>query len=261
MPRLNHVVKLLGVIAGILLLSQFVSLKYLPETEFDPHALLAASRGLQKNNNDIPQQDKEQNAPPQKRPNQQEPNPQQQQRRNNNPHLHIPQTLSEKQAQLRKQLRHQIQREIPNIASAKTISPYLKHPLFVGKERLLTILHESHFFNDSAPEFFQDEAKVEALASKLPPWKTITDRLGSTEPALVGLDTCEQYRSLVPPLDRMLGVAGLFATGTNLLASLLVSNCRNPERLKKEGGIGVRWQVNWGKHVRSHYSNKLPEAE
>ena len=48
--------------------------------------------------------------------------------------------------------------------------------------------------------------------------------------------------------------------GTNLLASLMVANCRNKERVVKyKGGTGVRWQVNWGKHSPARYRlvNKL----
>lgn len=142
-------------------------------------------------------------------------------------------------------------RQLP---TAQTISPYLEHPLFAGKEKLLTMLHEAHYFNDSASAFFQDDAKVEALASKLPLWKTITDRLGGDKPVIVGLDTCEKFQELIPAPERFLGVAGSFGTGTNLLASLLVANCVNKARMDKyKGGSGVRWQVNWGKHSPARY--------
>ncbi|CAB9516821.1 expressed unknown protein [Seminavis robusta] len=149
----------------------------------------------------------------------------------------------------------------PKVATARTVSPYLKHPLFEGKERLLTILHEAHFFNDSAAEFFQDDARVEALAKQLPSWETVTNRLGGESPVIEGLETCETYQKLVPPIDRFLGVAGLFATGTNLLASLLVANCQNDERIRAGLGAGVRWQVNWGKHSPARYrmENKIDQ--
>lgn len=139
------------------------------------------------------------------------------------------------------------------LPTANTISPYLKHPLFEGKERLLTMLHEAHFFNDSSPQFFADPKKVIDLSKKLPLWETITDRLGGENPAIEGLDTCEDFRARVAPEDRFMGVAGLFATGTNLLASLLVANCENRARQQKYGGTGVRWQVNWGKHTPARY--------
>ena len=47
----------------------------------------------------------------------------------------------------------------------------------------------------------------------------------------------------------MLGVAGIFNTGTNLLSTLLFSNCRLPN---SKGG-GMQWQVPWGKHNPSSY--------
>jgi hypothetical protein len=152
--------------------------------------------------------------------------------------------------------------ERPSVPTAKTISPYLRHPLFKGKERLLTMLHEAHYFNDSAPEFFEDEARVEALANKLPTWETVSRRLGGEAPVIVGLDTCAKYQSLVPPIERLMGVSGIFATGTNLLASLLVANCHNDVRWRAGLGAGVRWQVNWGKHspARFRLENKLDEG-
>lgn len=139
------------------------------------------------------------------------------------------------------------------IPTAKTISPYLANPLFKGKERLLTMLHEAHYFNDTAETFFQDDRKVENLAKALPPWKQVSDRLGGDEPFLHGLDRCEQFQAKVQPVDRLIGVAGLFATGTNLLASLLINNCQNNARVQADLGNGVRWQANWGKHSPARY--------
>ena len=149
------------------------------------------------------------------------------------------------------------------VATAKTISPYLTLPQFKRKERLLTILHEAHYFNDTADAFFQDTEKVETLARHLPTWEQVTERLGGEEPFIVGLDRCQDYQALVPPVERLIGVSGMFATGTNLLASLLINNCRNEERSKAGYGDGIRWQVNWGKHsparfrLKNHLEPKL----
>ena len=48
----------------------------------------------------------------------------------------------------------------------------------------------------------------------------------------------------------MIGSAGMFSTGTNLVTQLLKQNCYIPERYEKYGGtnatkeqLGVRWQV------------------
>ena len=58
---------------------------------------------------------------------------------------------------------------------------------------------------------------------------------------------------MVKPEDRMLGPAGIFNTGTNLLFQLMKENCDIKEaRLSKTHTEpkrnGIRWQAPWGKH-------------
>jgi len=71
--------------------------------------------------------------------------------------------------------------------------------------------------------------------------------------------TCSNYRARVPYKKRMLGVAGLFNTGTNLLAALLDYNCNFAgRRVNVDGGslMGagpVLWQVPYGKHHPSSF--------
>jgi len=83
-------------------------------------------------------------------------------------------------------------------------------------------------------------------------------------------DTCATFREQVPAVRRMLGAAGMFSTGTNLVTQLLKRNCYIPERLEKYGGkatkeqLGMRWQVPWGKHTpasfRDHHATKQAAA-
>jgi len=83
------------------------------------------------------------------------------------------------------------------------------------------------------------------MMERLPTWKQVTDLYG-TEPVLYGLDTCQAFReSGEDPGEHLLGVAGTFNTGTNLLAELLIHNCEMPARMAKYGEInkGIRWQV------------------
>lgn len=211
--------------AGFMVLTQILILNYVPDTGHsnNQHPMVARHSSLNEAAN-------EQKEPPPKR-------------------------------RIKKDRAHTLHQEKNAVPTAHTKSPYLKHPLFAEKGPLLTMLHEAHYFNDSADFFFKDDAKVKSLAEKLPAWKTITDRLGGEKPALIGLDTCEAFRAKVPPAERFIGVAGLFATGTNLLASLLVGNCQNKVRMKEVGGTGVRWQVNWGKHspARFRLENFLDE--
>ena len=64
----------------------------------------------------------------------------------------------------------------------------------------------------------------EELAKQLPSWDDITSMYGE-HPIIHGLDTCQTYRDTVKPEDRMLGPAGIFNTGTNLLFELMKANC------------------------------------
>ena len=87
----------------------------------------------------------------------------------------------------------------------------------------------------------------EELAATLPAWEDIVSMYGD-KPIISGLETCEVYRDQVKPEDRMIGPAGIFNTGTNLLFELLKSNCDIKEaRLKprREPKLhnGIRWQA------------------
>jgi hypothetical protein len=64
----------------------------------------------------------------------------------------------------------------------------------------------------------------EELAKQLPSWDDIVSMYGE-HPIIHGLDTCQTYRETVSPEDRMLGPAGIFNTGTNLLFELMKANC------------------------------------
>lgn len=82
----------------------------------------------------------------------------------------------------------------------------------------------------------------------LPSWLEISQLYGDA-PVIVGLEHCQAFRAAVPGERRMLGAAGLFSTGTNLLTRLLKANCQIPERVKVYGPnatkeeLGMRWQV------------------
>ena len=52
-----------------------------------------------------------------------------------------------------------------------------------------------------------------------------------SRPQIIGLETCESFRENVSPLDAIVGPAGLFNTGTNLLFQLLVRHCEFEERV------------------------------
>lgn len=95
---------------------------------------------------------------------------------------------------------------------------------------------------------------------RLPKWSQIESVIGD-KPMFLGLDTCETFRQNVPPLSRMLGSAGMFNSGTNLVTRLMKENCVIPERFAKWGpdgskeDYGIRWQCPWGKHTPAHFKN------
>ena len=98
------------------------------------------------------------------------------------------------------------------------------------------------------------EAGVELtpeMNAQLPSWSQVQEVIGP-HPFLLGLEKCARFRDEVPAIDRLLGSAGMFNTGTNLVTHLLKQNCEIPERREKFGphqskeSYGMRWQVPWG---------------
>ena len=98
------------------------------------------------------------------------------------------------------------------------------------------------------------EAGVELtpeMNAQLPSWSQVQEVIGP-HPFLLGLEKCARFREEVPAIDRLLGSAGMFNTGTNLVTHLLKQNCEIPERREKFGphqskeSYGMRWQVPWG---------------
>ncbi len=80
--------------------------------------------------------------------------------------------------------------------------------------------------------------------SELPPWSQIEENFNSysmdDEPVILGLEQCEAFRKNTP--QRLLGVApaGMFSTGTNLIATLVRRNCVGPnKRIKNFAFIQV----------------------
>ena len=66
------------------------------------------------------------------------------------------------------------------------------------------------------------------------PHGTTSFPLYGDSPKIVGLETCETFRQTISPTRSLLAPAGVFNSGTNLLAELLLKNCVFKERRKKE---------------------------
>lgn len=116
-----------------------------------------------------------------------------------------------------------------------------------GKGRILSILREAGVTDLSRDRIEQ-----------LPTWKQVVDLYGQ-KPVIHNLQSCARFRETVPEVERMLGSAGMFSSGTNLVTRLLKGNCYIPARLHKYGvnaskeDHGMRFQVPYGKHTPHHY--------
>jgi hypothetical protein len=53
------------------------------------------------------------------------------------------------------------------------------------------------------------------MKEKLPSWSQVQNVVGD-HPYILGLDKCATYRKTVPAVDRIMGAAGMFNSGTNL---------------------------------------------
>jgi len=90
------------------------------------------------------------------------------------------------------------------------------------------------------------------------------DNIDNHGPVIVGLETCEIFRKRVKPVDRFLGIAGNFNSGTTAFATTLQNNCHLPGHnnnknsfIIKEKDIknsnGILSQVPWRKHKMADY--------
>jgi len=109
----------------------------------------------------------------------------------------------------------------------------------IRNNHILTILEKSGI--ELPPE----------LMDQIPPFSHVEQMYGS-KPIILGLDRCEEFRQNIDPSFRIIGAAGMFNTGTNLLYEYLSRNCLNPARLS-EYDKGIHWQVPWGKHSPLSY--------
>jgi hypothetical protein len=149
-------------------------------------------------------------------------------------HHHPIQLLSAKENQINDQMRVQ-----KVDAAMKTHEQNEIMDADDGKERVLNILRDAGVPEDA----------LAAQAPHLPTWRQIVDLYGS-QPVILGLSSaCAKFREIVPAESRMLGAAGMFSTGTNLVTHLLKQNCVIPERVERYGWnatreqLGMRWQV------------------
>jgi hypothetical protein len=92
-----------------------------------------------------------------------------------------------------------------------------------------------------------DHATILGDIGSLPPWSSIVEQYG-TQPVILGLETCAQYRHQVPLEHRWVAAAGLFHTGTNLIADLLMGTCH----FSSQTSI-FKWQVPVSHHFDANF--------
>jgi hypothetical protein len=84
------------------------------------------------------------------------------------------------------------------------------------------------------------------LLDELPDWDEVVKMYGA-KPVIHGINegNCQKFQQHSDRGEHLLGTAGTFNSGTNLMAELLIHNCMMPERMKKYGSKnrGIRWQV------------------
>lgn len=83
----------------------------------------------------------------------------------------------------------------------------------------------------------------EGFTGKLPSWRQIIDNYGD-KPIILGKERCQAYRETVLPSKRVVGLAGLFSSGTNVMHHLLLNNCEPPNGGQKPQKT-FQWQVPW----------------
>lgn len=126
------------------------------------------------------------------------------------------------------------------------------------RQRLLDLLHErlaalAPYTHDESltpsprvvAALAAEHDKVQTSATPPPVLPPFYREPGDDGPRILGGDRCAAYRNAAPFDKRKLGAAGMFNTGTHLLADLLGLNCEIGLATK---GRGWAFQVPWGKH-------------
>lgn len=101
-----------------------------------------------------------------------------------------------------------------------------------GKGRVVEIMQEAN----------PNQVINATLRDRLPTWDQVTHLVGEHAIIYNAKTACPAFRAAVPAVQRMLGAAGMFSTGTNLVTTLLKNNCQIPERVTLYGPNSTREQ-------------------
>ena len=125
----------------------------------------------------------------------------------------------------------------------------------IDQERLKTVTRLRHM-----------DVEEDYELEELPPWSQILDNFHpqtrDDEPIILGLEHCPAFRKKHKKRQIGIGPAGMFSTGTNLIAYLLSVNCKGPLGRVGRGSKFALVQVPWGKHnpadARFQHQVKMP---
>ena len=79
---------------------------------------------------------------------------------------------------------------------------------------------------------------TQSIIDSLPTEKEVQSLYGS-KPVIIGLETCSKFQSTIPESDAYIGGSGMFNTGTNLLADMLLKYCVMPKRVVSEEQMNI----------------------
>jgi hypothetical protein len=117
--------------------------------------------------------------------------------------------------------------ELHKSGAAATLTPSQTKAMVEAKSEVIRLIEAAGIAFD--PYSDQDDAE---LLIELPYWENITTMYGD-KPIIYGLDQgyCQQFQSQTDPSDHLIGVAGTFNSGTNLLGE-----CRGTMRFFGSSG-------------------------
>ena len=104
--------------------------------------------------------------------------------------------------------------------------------------------------NKEPPVYNKTTCALSDMCEQLPLWKQVRHTYGE-EPVVIGMETCQKYRESLNGGNSTVRIAGLYNSGTHMLAAALQDNLPhlNPSS-------PMNWDVLWGKHVPLKYRNE-----
>ena len=167
----------------------------------------------------------------------------------------------------RKQKREEEKKEaeaqrIRNIKAAALEALKAQHGGKIPDDMMDSVLGEDESFTPRPMEYYKEKAIADdktkildlfidaglkemddSTYAVLPSWNDVSSLYGE-KARIIGLDQCETFQKKGNPWDHFVSTAGMFNSGTNLMAEMLIHNCHMQERMDKLGAKnrGIRWQ-------------------